>query len=311
MNLGSIFDVFSRRHNPPQSINKPLTTIFRTRVLLLCNDVFSGKYSGSNSLDDYTQKFWLDIHRRLQYLHGGTRLSRHNTGDRAEDARYFLLECIDSYFLDFIEMIFRSEDLWRVCPDNQRLVDDFNRLFDLEDLPFALTGFVHEEVRTHLFGQPRQGYRVATYPQVICREHQLLHEMAIAPALELLAGTAFGSANREMLAAMADYRKRDYGDCLTKCGSAFESVMKIICDRKGWQYQQSDTVSVLLDNILPRTTLDGFFKQPLMLVGTLRNRLSSAHGAGTRQKPVPQHVARFAVNATAAAMLLLVEETQL
>lgn len=310
MNLGSLFNVFSRRHRPPQPIDKPLTTTFRTRVLLLCNDVFSGTYSGDSGVDNYSWKFWTEIHRKLQYLHGRTRLSRLNTDNQPDDAHAFLLESSDAHFLDFVEYIFQASDLWRVCQDKERLVGDFNRLFDVEDLPFALTDFVHEEVQTYLFGQPRQGYRVAAYPQVICREHQLLHEMAIAPTLKLLTGTAFSSANQEMLAALADYRKGDYGDCLTKCGSAFESVMKIICDRKGWPYQQNDTASALLDTIIPRTTLEGFFKQPLMLAGTLRNRLSSAHGAGTQQKTVPQHLARFAVNATATAMLLLVEETQ-
>jgi hypothetical protein len=85
--------------------------------------------------------------------------------------------------------------------------------------------------------------------------------------------------------------------------------MKIICDRKGWPYQQSDTASTLLRAILSRTNLDSFFEQPLLVIGTLRNRLSKAHGAGTQHRAVPRHVARFAVNTTAAAILLLVDAT--
>ena len=85
--------------------------------------------------------------------------------------------------------------------------------------------------------------------------------------------------------------------------------MKIICEQKGWSYEQNDTAATLLDNIFQEIDLDGFFKQPLMLVATIRNRLSSAHGAGAEQREVPDHVAQYAINATAAAILLLVEET--
>ena len=50
------------------------------------------------------------------------------------------------------------------------------------------------------------------------------------------------------------------------------------------------------------------FEQPLLNIATLRNKLSNAHGAGVQHRRVPQHVAKYAINATAAAILLLVEE---
>jgi hypothetical protein len=43
-------------------------------------------------------------------------------------------------------------------------------------------------------------------------------------------------------------------------------------------------------------------------IATLRNKLGSAHSAGTQQRSVSQHLAKYAINATAAAILLLVEE---
>ena len=85
--------------------------------------------------------------------------------------------------------------------------------------------------------------------------------------------------------------------------------MKIICDRKRWPYQETDAAAKLLKTILPRTTLDTFYEQPIMLIATIRNRYSSAHGAGTQQKAVSKHVAIYAINATASAILLIVDET--
>jgi hypothetical protein len=126
--------------------------------------------------------------------------------------------------------------------------------------------------------------------------------------LELSARPHFRHANEEYVAAHEDYRKSDYRDTLTKCASAFESVLKICCARKGWRYQETDTAGVLVNIFFKQSNLDRYFEPALMIVATLRNRLSSSHGAGTKPKAVPQHLANFALNATATAILLVVEE---
>jgi hypothetical protein len=84
--------------------------------------------------------------------------------------------------------------------------------------------------------------------------------------------------------------------------------MKLICERKGWPYNQTDTAAPLLKTVIANSGLDGFFDQPLLIVATLRNRLSKSHGSGALSKQVTAAKAKFAINATAAAILLLVEE---
>ena len=54
--------------------------------------------------------------------------------------------------------------------------------------------------------------------------------------------------------------------------------------------------------------LEPFFEQPLVLVATIRNRLSKSHGAGLNSRDVTEAKAEYAINATAAAILLLVKE---
>ena len=115
---------------------------------------------------------------------------------------------------------------------------------------------------------------------------------------------------QEYLEALEDYRKGDYGDCLTKCGSAFESIMKIICDSKKWQYKQTDTASALLSTIINKSGLESYLEQPLIIIATLRNRLSKSHGAGVAPKEVTQNYAKYALNSTAAAIVFLVNETK-
>jgi hypothetical protein len=132
---------------------------------------------------------------------------------------------------------------------------------------------------------------------------------AVAPALSVLSAPHFEAANLEFRDALDEYRKGHYGDSVTKCCSAFESVLKVLCTRNRLVFDaQKDTASRLLEIVLNHSSLDGFFSQPLMLIATMRNRLSSAHGGGTTVRAVHRHVAQYALTSTAAAVVLLVHD---
>ncbi len=152
-----------------------------------------------------------------------------------------------------------------------------NELFRSEGAPYLLTPFVKREENAS--GSPpfqmEKVIRTVAYPKVVRVDEQVTFTHAILPALAALADPAYNSANLEFRDALEDYRKGDYGDCLTKCGSAFERY---------------------------------FFEQPLVLIATLRNRLSKSHGAGPGSRNAKRHVAEYAINSTAAAILLLIHE---
>ena len=310
MKISSIFSVFSRREQVRDRPVKPLSPSFRNRVLLLCRDTVSGVNSDQhwNWRGDYTSEFWEEMHRKLEYLKGHPVLSSGRTSSQIEDAIAYLLECSDGEFLDFLELIFQTECYRRICPAENEFVREINALFEVETLPYYLTEFVRESGKEFFMGHETEVMRLTSRPQVVRREDEVLHHMAIEPAITFLAHKGLKSAHQEFLEALADYRKADYGDCLIKCGSAFESTMKMICERNRLPYKQTDTASTLLRTVLASSNLDPFFEQPLLMVATLRNRLSNAHGAGVQVKTVSQHIARYAVSSTAAAILLLVEE---
>lgn len=314
MNFSQIFGVFSKRSKASDRAVKPLTSEFKNRVLLLCNNTFSDHVH--RPYYPTVLEFWSDIHTKLQYLHGYPVLTGSRVASVAEDVVNFLLHCSDEHFLDFVEMIFQIQGV----AGDSALVNSINTFFDVDSLPYRLTDHAYSPVRlipASEIGLPSgnsdSGIRASTletYPQVICLENEVLYVNATEPTLTLLSEPAFSQANAEFREALKDYRKGDYRDCVTKCGSSFESVMKVICDRKKWPYQQTDTVSKLLKTILQQTTLDSFYEQPIMLIATIRNRYSTAHGAGTQQKTVSKHVANYVINATASAILLLVDETK-
>lgn len=251
----------------------------------------------------------------LLYRHGKFQLSNGNPQSRAEDAINFLLACRDEEFFDFIEYIFRVKCLFHVSTEENVLVAEINELFASENIGYELTEIVKEESVESVneypfFGREQRVIKTTAYPQVIRKDDQVIHTTTIMPALSLLSEPKYKTANQEYLEALEDYRKGDYGDCLTKCGSAFESVMKIICESKKWQYKQTDPASVLLSTIINKSGLESYFEQPLIIIATLRNRLSKSHGAGITPKEVTQNYARYALNSTAAAIVFLVNETK-
>ena len=313
MNIGHIFETFSRRKPKPSASLDSLTTEFRNRVLMLC-------YDNLSPLAGYTRvEFWSAMHSKLRFLHGHPILSGTERGTDKEDVVLFLQTCSDEHFLDFVEKIFQLGISQAGWTHDDRTVNAINEFFNVDDLPYRLTKHVYSPVElipgkelglpTHDSNRGIRGRRLESYPQVICSENEAVHKMAIEPTLTFLTHPAFVQANKEFLESLKDYRRGDYRDCVAKCGSALESVMKVICDRKGWAYQQQDTAAKLLKTILGQTALDPFYEQPILLIATIRNRYSSAHGAGTQKKTVPKHVANYVINATASAILLLTDET--
>lgn len=285
-------------------------------MLKRCTELFPRRYDWS---DGATKPaiFWSDIHRSLEYLHGSPIPTSPTAVD--EGVIDFFCRCRDEHFLDFVEMIFKSNEIFKPDAgiDVQKLIMEVNRFLEEDNLPYFLTGFVFpprppKPPNAVVYGiDPLDAPppRIVAYPQIIRKENEVLHQQAIEPMLLLLTEPHFASANEEIVEALKHYRKGEYRDCVLKCGSSFESVMKVICDRKRWPFQQTDTAGKLLKTILLQTTLDSFYEQPIMLIATIRNRYSTAHGAGTQEKTVSKHVANYVINATASAILLLVDET--
>ena len=78
-------------------------------------------------------------------------------------------------------------------------------------------------------------------------------------------------------------RKGDYAACLTDCGSSLESVLKVICTRKGLHYSENDTAATLIETVVTGLRMEGFFTQPWTLLATLRCGLEAHHWP----RPVP------------------------
>ena len=142
MDFSSIFDVFSKRPQPPDKAGRPLTAEFRFRVLQLCTTAFPGRGFGYMFGGPADAIFWLDMHQELSYLHGRAILAKITTNSRSEDAVAFLGDCNDDHFLDFIELVFKWQRLWDFNIDPHRLLKSVNEFLEVDYLPYYLTEFV-------------------------------------------------------------------------------------------------------------------------------------------------------------------------
>lgn len=324
----------------------PLPTSFRNRVLLFWRDLIAGTPAMTANFghDQYLQSFWSEMHNDLQHLYGLPYLRNPRASDVVDgDLIPFLNTCETDQFFDFMERAFQLPISSRLEDRATEVVGALNEMFRVEDLPYAMTNLItHEESVFHApeffdlqhtqTARPLGGFDgpeffdlsehdapmdtgvtrvvVDEYPRVIRVDEQVPHREAIQPALTALSAPHFKEANDEFLKALVRYRDDELPDCLTACNSALESVLKVICDRRKWAYEDHQTLKPLLDAVVAQTSLDPFYKSALVVVGTVRSRLGSAHGRGTKDRPVPRHIAQYALTSTAAAIILLITETE-
>jgi AbiJ N-terminal domain 4 len=151
--------------------------------------------------------------------------------------------------------------------------------------------------------------------EIIRIDSKHLHSEVVLPVLHLLRGPGFASANSEYRNAHEAFRHGGLEDCLVDCGKALESVLKVIGRKRGWQFNDTDPASKLIQAAVDGGFLAAYSQAALNhLKGliesstpTVRNKMG-AHGAGTSPRVIPQHLAAFQLHQTAAVILYLAEQ---
>jgi hypothetical protein len=316
----AVFDIFSRRQQRSQGKSPDVFQYddipleLRVQILHAMDDAVQRIYErtipGYRVLGTEGTDCFAEACRVLRRELGTGRLSEdrrrsrplnesQTTRLRVEFADFFQ-DCDTEHVLDAIEVV-------------MYFIEDADRHHVLDHECNSRT--VAAEINTR-FLQHGVGYQYES-GQIIVQTNSVLHAEAVKPALHLLADPAFQGANEEFLKAHDHYRHQRYSECLVDCLKTFESIMKIICDRKRWAYNQTDTASKLIDVCLSNGLVPTFTQQQLTSlrtllesgVPTIRNK-QAGHGQGTQQHDVPSHLARFALHATAAVIVLLVEAYQ-
>ena len=141
-----------------------------------------------------------------------------------------------------------------------------------------------------------------------------IHSEVVKPTLNLINNVDFKGVDEEYRSAHEHYRHGKNKECLTDCLKAFESTMKVICNRKGWAYDVKDTskqlIKICFDNgLLPAYLQTQLTSLRVLLesgVPTIRNR-QGGHGQGGIPQKVDDETARYALNLCGSNVLYMIE----
>lgn len=309
----SIADIFSKRQKRERGevieiftydeIPRPL----RIQIIHVWTEAFNlNEYHyGPNDAYEYFEH----IHKLLIKEYGV--LSLVNT--ESQNIGYFLNSSRQNY-----EEVVRN--FFLTCNENEKVLDVIEfvcRVFDIKRknaYPDEVAKYEEaiQEVNER-FIEHGIGYQFES-GQIIRKDSKLLHQEAVKPVLKLLSSTEYAGANEEFLKAHEHYRHQRYKECMNECLKSFESVMKIICYKRNWSYDQNDTASKLIQicfdhNLIPNFLQSQFTALKAVLVSgipTARNK-TSGHGQGVIQAIAPDYFARYILNLTATTILFLVE----
>ena len=150
--------------------------------------------------------------------------------------------------------------------------------------------------------------------RIVRIDSQLVHAEVVKPALALLSGEEYAGVQQEYLQAHEHYRAGKTKEALNECLKSFESMMKSVCDQKGWSYSENATAKKLIDTCFDNGLVPTFWTQHFSSLRSLlqsgvptgRNRLSG-HGQGAIPTSVPMHVVGYVLHMTAAAIVFLKE----
>lgn len=236
-----------------------------------------------------SQKFWGQAVQTLiedrGVLYAWQMLQRGHMvgGDEATLSAYFLNERDVALSLDVVELAFQGVDTGVTAKLNAR------------------------------FREAGVGYQFDG-GQIIRVDNTFLHAEVVEPALVLLATPGFEGADAEFRTAHEHHRHSRQKECIVEAGKAFESTMKAIAGRRGWEVPPGATASKLIDLMFKQELLPAYFEtafaslRQLMVSGvpTVRNK-QGAHGQGAEVVEVPAYLAAYTLHVTAANIVMLVE----
>ncbi len=298
-------DLYSAQNRPaPANLRYDFPMEVRKRLFHTLEGLLRGEVGGMIDM----RGLFAELHPQLLRAYG------HLAGEgiRLQEPRYdpvsLHFQCCDpAQFLDFLQLTFQS----RCYRSGQRGVEQINSILRECGIGYEFTPWVE-----HLGKKIDMGPGTASgarelhieYPRAVKLDHLHQHEATVRPCLHILSDLRFQTANAEMLKAHDDYRHGRYDDAITSCGAAFESTLKTICSLKGWTFDADrDACSQLVSICRANGLFPGYYAPIFEATGTIRNKLSDAHGRGpTPQYTVGKEHVQHVLQMTSAHIILLV-----
>lgn len=314
--------LYTQRHRPrATSLTSEISPKARNRVWYAIKAFFR------SSFDRDFNELLLQTQEELLQLYGGLAgsldvgVEANGEPDEAPPSHWrqmyaHILHCSHEQFLDFVEAVFRSGPFWKRAvnrlPDPLQDDESENDLW-FQTLIHKVNEIFQEEGIRYEFTEQRGAIPYVAYSEAIPKGSEFQHQKVVKPALDLLSDRRFRVANDEMLDAHRKLRRGDLDDAVTSCCSAFESVLKTVCDLKGWTYDpDKDTLRALVKICKDHGLFPKFYVNTFEAAGTVRNKLGDAHGRGPqRLYSVDKANVEHLLQVTSSHILLVVKLAKL
>ena len=221
----------------------------------------------------------------------------------------FALAEVDIYSRDYIKEFF---NFFLQANDIENALDAVELSFQVIEEYSSNYDDAIEELNNR-FKEHGVGYQF-TNGQIARIDSEFIHAEVVKPAFKLLDQQYYAGAQQEFLKAHEHYRKGNAKEALSECLKAFESVMKAICDKRGWSYGNNATAKPLIQACFDNGLIPSFWQSHYSSLRNLlecsvptgRNKLSG-HGQGTTPVSVPNHLVAYMLHMTASAIVFLAE----
>ena len=302
----SVFDTFKKREQrkrgemPDVYTYDKLSPQLRVQIIHLIKEGI-----GDDIADGISSRIYTEISRIMHNELGVFELNKYACFGPLEEIKTFIVEEQDvEWCLSMVEISLR-------CIDNIIRKDWYvfsNKAVGILKKPDDVINCLNIRFR-----EAGVGYQYVS-GQIIRVDSEILHSEAVKPVLNLLRDQRYRGANEEFLSAYAHYRNGRHKECLTDCAKAFESTMKIICNKRDWAYAAGDTANKLVNIILGNSLIAKYWQTHFTSLSSMlssgiptpRNK-TSAHGQGGDVKEVPDYLASYILHQTAATILMLIE----
>ncbi|WP_047154590.1 STM4504/CBY_0614 family protein [Aneurinibacillus tyrosinisolvens] len=302
-----VLDIFSKRHTENKKEIFTYDNIpdeFRVQIIHIWNDSI-GPYKIINNYyfreTSPSNVIWETIHSGLSKEYGVFGLSTNGSTPYEKCIWFIQEEGSVEKVLDIIELSIRAIDV---------LVRDWSNRWGemgVTQKPDDAILELNERFQEHGLGyQYIKG-------NIVRVDSDYIYKEAVKPAVQLLFDENFEGASEEFLKAHEHFRKGQDKEAITESLKAFESVMKTICKRMGWNVDERATasklISVLFENeLLPShlQTQVTSLKATLEGLATIRNR-NSGHGQGEKSVIVSRHLVAYALHLCATNIVFLID----
>lgn len=304
----AIFDLFSKRQKklrgdvPDVYVYDDLPQALRTQIIHIWMDTLG---NGDQFLQGQVKLAYTIIVNTLCREYGLFRLP----GSKDYGYRDFVSE-LTNFFLNAkdIEQAIDAIELSFKVINNLTRSRQYLHRNDASDIADAAIEELNGRFKEH-----GVGYQFVA-GEIIRIDSELIHSKVVKPALRLLNQKNYAGAQQEFLKAHEHYRNGNAKEALNECLKAIESLMKSICDKRGWAYSDTATAKNLIQSCLDNGLIPSFWQQNFSSLRSLlessvptgRNKLGG-HGQGVTTTTVPEHIVAYMLHMTASALVFLCE----